>query len=85
MRTAEDCRRQATRMNFLAAQSPALRDQYLRMAQLWERFGDESAQTEGLEDKQPSPLGAPSSVEAPPDSQDGQPVGRASGDDAELA
>jgi hypothetical protein len=55
MRTAQDCRRQATRMNFLAAQSPALRDQYLRMAQLWERFGDESAQTEGLEDKQPHP------------------------------
>jgi hypothetical protein len=65
MRTAEDCRRQATKMNLLAAQSPVLRDQYLRMAQLWERLGDESAQTEGLEDEQPSRPGEPSSAGAP--------------------
>jgi hypothetical protein len=75
MRTAEDCRRQAAKINLLAAQSPALRDQYLRMAQLWERFGHESAQTEGLEDKRPSPLSDRSSVEAPPASQDDPPVG----------
>lgn len=52
-------------MNLLAAQSPVLRDQYLRMAQLWERLGDESAQTEGLEDEQPSRPGEPSSAGAP--------------------
>ena len=85
MRTAEDCRRQAAMMNLLAAQSPALSDQYLRMAQLWERLGHESAQIEGLESKQPSSQEAPSSIEAPFTSLGDQPASLGSGDDGELA
>ena len=85
MRTAEDCRRQVTKMNLLAARSPVLREQYLRMAQDWERLGHESAQTEGLEDEQPSCLSKPSSAEAPSGLNGAQPVDAVSADDAELA
>jgi NAD-dependent oxidoreductase involved in siderophore biosynthesis len=74
MRTAEDCRRQVTKMNMLAAKSPVLREQYLQMAQLWERLGRESAQAEGIEDEQPPRLSEPS----------GPLAAGASGDDAEI-
>ena len=51
MQTAKNCRRKVTEMNALAAKSPALREQFLQMAEVWKRLERESAQAEGRIDQ----------------------------------
>jgi hypothetical protein len=52
MQTAKDCRRKVAEMNALAARSPALREQFLQMAEVWERLERESARAEGRNDQE---------------------------------
>ena len=47
MQTAKNCRRKVTEMNALAAKSPALREQFLQMAEVWKSLERESAEAEG--------------------------------------